>query len=59
MDAGALPGLIGGYLAGVFGVFLLYSPVLVLAIGLLLAAGMLQLVARPFIVLIRKLGRKP
>jgi len=59
MDTGALLALAGGYIAAGIGVFLLYSPVLVLIVGLLLAAGVLQLLAWPFIVLVRKIRRKP
>lgn len=59
MDTGALLALAGGYIAAGIGVFLLYSPVLVLMVGLLLAAGALQLLAWPFIVLVRKIRRKP
>lgn len=51
--------LIAGYVAAAFGVFLLYSPVLILVVWLLLAAGLLQLLAWPFIVMVRKLRRKP
>ena len=59
MDTGTLVALAGGYIAAGVGVFLLYSPVLVLIVGLLLAAGMLQLLAWPFIALVRKIRRKP
>lgn len=59
MDSGAVVALISGYIATVFGVFLLYSPLLVLAVVLLLIGGLLQLLAWPFIVLIRTLRRKP
>jgi membrane protein implicated in regulation of membrane protease activity len=59
LDASAVLALIGGYIATAVGVFLLYSPVIVMIIGLLLAAGLLQLLAWPFIVLVRKLRRKP
>lgn len=59
LDASAVLALIGGYIATAVGVFLLYSPVLVLIIGLLLTAGLLQLLAWPFILLVRKLRRKP
>ena len=59
MDPGTVLALIGGYIATAIGVFLLYSPVIVLMIGLLLTAGLLQLMAWPFIVLVRKLRRKP
>lgn len=59
MDSGAVVALLAGYIATVFGVFLLYSPLIVLAVVLLLMGGMLQLLAWPFIVLIRKLRRKP
>ncbi|MDQ0923191.1 hypothetical protein QF038_001699 [Pseudarthrobacter sp. W1I19] len=59
LDASAVLALLGGYIATAVGVFLLYSPVIVLIISLLLTAGLLQLLAWPFIVLIRKLRRKP
>ncbi len=59
MDAGAVLGLIGGYIATAVGVFLLYSPVLVLVLCLLLSAGVIQLLAWPFVALFRKLRRKP
>jgi len=59
MDAEAVLGLIGGYVATVAGVFLLYSPVLVLIVCLLMTAGILQLLAWPFVALFRKLRRKP
>lgn len=38
--------------------FLLYSPVLFLVVGLLLTAGVLQLLCWPLVVLVRKLRRK-
>lgn len=59
MDPGAVLALIAGYIAAGVGVFLLYSPVLVLVVGLLLTAGLLQLLAWPFVILIRKLRHKP
>ncbi|TLM73585.1 hypothetical protein [Pseudarthrobacter sp. NamB4] len=59
MDTGAVLALIGGYIAAAVGVFLLYSPVLVLVVALLIVAGLLQLAAWPFLFLIRKLRRKP
>lgn len=59
MDSGTLLALAGGYIAAGFGVFLLYSPVLLLFVGLLLAAGLLQLLAWPFVVLVRRIRRKP
>ena len=59
MDPGTVLALIGGYLAVATAVFLLYSPLLIPMLGLLLAAGILQLRAWPFIFLIRKLRRKP
>jgi hypothetical protein len=59
MDSGTLLALAGGYIAAGIGVFLLYSPVLVLIVGLLLAGGLLQLLAWPFIVLVRRIRRKP
>lgn len=58
LDASVLLALIGGYIATAVGVFLLYSPVLVLIICLLLTAGLLQLLAWPFIALVHKLRRK-
>lgn len=59
MEAGAVLGLIGGYVAAAVGVFLLYSPMLVLVVCLLLTAGLLQLLAWPFIAIVRRLRRKP
>jgi hypothetical protein len=59
LDPSAVLALIGGYIATAVGVFVLYSPVIVLIIGLLLTAGLLQLLAWPFILLVRKLRRKP
>ncbi len=59
MDLGAILALVAGYIAAAIGIFLLYSPVLVMVVGLLLVAGLLQLLAWPFILLIRKLRRKP
>ena len=59
MDAGAVLGLIGGYVAAGITVFLLYSPVLVLVVCLLLTAGVLRLLAWPFLFLFHKLRRKP
>ena len=59
LDASVLLALIGGYIATAVGVFLLYSPVIVLIICLLLTAGLLRLLAWPFIALVRKLRRKP
>ncbi|VXB40520.1 Putative membrane protein [Arthrobacter sp. 9AX] len=59
LDASAVLALIGGYVAAAVGVFVLYLPVIILILCLLLAAGLLQLLAWPFIVLIRKIRRKP
>jgi len=59
MDVGAVLGWIGGYLATMAGIFLLYAPVLILVLCLLMTAGILQLLAWPFIALFRKLRRKP
>ncbi|ADX73228.1 hypothetical protein D7Z96_10020 [Pseudarthrobacter phenanthrenivorans] len=59
MDTGTVLALVGGYIAAAIGVFLLYSPVLVLVVGLLISAGLLQLLAWPFLVLVRKLRRRP
>jgi hypothetical protein len=59
MDPAAVLALAGGYVAAAVGVFLLYSPVIALVVGLLLVGGLLQLLAWPFLTLIRKLRRKP
>lgn len=59
MDPGAVSALIVGYIAAISGVFLLYSPLIVLVVVLLLAGGLLQLLAWPFLALIHKLRRKP
>lgn len=58
MDSGTFLALAGGYIAAGIGIFLLYSPVLILVVGLLLAAGLLQLLAWPVVVMVRKLRRK-
>lgn len=57
MDAATLLGFIVGYIAATAGVFLLYSPVIALFVALLLAAGVLQLLLLPFIIVIRKMRR--
>ena len=59
MDAGTVLGLIGGYVATAVGVFLLYSPIVVLVVCLLMTAGILQLLAWPFAAILRRLRRKP
>lgn len=59
MDTGTVLAFIGGYIAAAVGVLILYSPVIVLVLGLLIAAGLLQLLALPFLILVRKLRRKP
>lgn len=59
MDSGAVLALITGYIATVFGVLLLYSPLIVLVLVLLLTTGLLRLLAWPFLALIHKLRRKP
>jgi hypothetical protein len=59
MDPGAVLALTAGYIATVCGVLLLYSPLIVLTIVLLLTAGLLRLLAWPFLALIHKLRRKP
>jgi hypothetical protein len=58
MDAGTVTTFIAGYIAAVIAVFLLYSPVLVLFVALLIVAGVIQLLAWPFIILVRKLRRR-
>ncbi len=55
MDTQSILAFIGGYVATAVTVFLLYSPVLVLFLVLLLIAGILQLMALPFILLFRTL----
>lgn len=57
MDAGTVLGFAMAYLATVAGVFLLYSPVLVLVVALLVSAGLLRLVLLPFTLLLRKIRR--
>jgi uncharacterized membrane protein (Fun14 family) len=57
MDTGTILGFIFGYFATGAGVFLLYLPVLLLFVALLVAAGVLQLLLLPFVILIRKLRR--
>ncbi|MET4588509.1 hypothetical protein [Arthrobacter sp. 754] len=57
MDAGTISALIGGYFAAVVAVFLIYSPVLLLFVGLLITAGLVQLLAWPFLILFRRLRR--
>lgn len=59
MDAQSVLAFIGGYVAAAVMVFLLYLPVLALFVVLLVVAGILQLIALPFILLIRRLrGRE-
>ncbi|MBT2533297.1 hypothetical protein J7E83_14450 [Arthrobacter sp. ISL-48] len=57
MDTQSIFTFVGGYVATAVTVFLLYSPVLFLFVLLLLVGGVLQLMAWPFIVLIRRLRR--
>lgn len=59
MDTGMILGLVGGYIAAMAGIFALYLPVIILIVVLLIAGGLLQLVLLPFIVLVRKLRRRP
>lgn len=59
MDTGTILGLIVGYLATLTGIFLLYSPAIILFIVLLVAGGILQLLLMPFVLLIRRLRRQP
>jgi phage-related minor tail protein len=59
MDAASILGFIAGYLTVAATVFLLYLPGLILFVVLLLVVGILQLVAWPFLILIRGLrGRR-
>ncbi|UKA64454.1 hypothetical protein [Arthrobacter sp. FW306-04-A] len=53
MDAQWIFGIVVGYVAAGVAVFLLYLPFLVLFVVLLLAAGILELMALPFLVLFR------
>lgn len=55
MGTESILALLGGYIATAITVFLLYSPVLILFVVLLLTAGIVQLIALPFIFLIRRL----
>ncbi|MEE9094955.1 hypothetical protein [Pseudarthrobacter phenanthrenivorans] len=57
MDAGSVLGFMAGYVATLAGVFLLYLPVLALFVALLVAAGVVQLLLLPFIILFRRLRR--
>lgn len=57
VDTQSILTFIGGYVATGISVFLLYSPFVVLFLLLLLVGGVLQLIAWPFAVLIRKLRR--
>lgn len=60
MDAGIILGFVFGYIATIVAVFLLFLPVVVLFVALLMAAGVLQLLLLPFVILIRKVrGSKP
>ncbi|WP_314195301.1 hypothetical protein [uncultured Arthrobacter sp.] len=59
MDAGTILGFTAGYFAAVAGIFFLHLPVIILFIALLIAAGALQLLLLPFVLLIRKLRRRP
>jgi hypothetical protein len=58
MDTQSVLTFIAGYFATAVTVFMLYSPGLILFVVLLLVAGLLQLVAWPFVVLIRRLRRR-
>ena len=58
MDAGTVLGFAVAYLATLAGVFLLYSPVLVLVVALLISAGLLRLLLLPFTLLLRKIRRR-
>ncbi|NUS35012.1 MAG: hypothetical protein HOQ04_00860 [Pseudarthrobacter sp.] len=55
MDSGMILGFSFGYLAAMAGAFLLYSPVIAMALVLLVVAGILKAVLLPFALLIRKL----
>jgi hypothetical protein len=59
MDPGAVLAFVAGYIVTAIGVLVLYSPLIVLAVVLLLTAGLLRLLAWPFLALIHKLRRKP
>lgn len=59
MDTGTILGLAAGYVAAMAGIFALYLPVILLIVVLLVAGGLLQLVLLPFIILVRKLRRRP
>jgi hypothetical protein len=55
MDTQWIFTFVGGYVATAVTVFLLYLPFLVLFIVLLFVAGVLRLMALPFLVLFRRL----
>ena len=59
MDAGTILGFIAGYIATLAGVFLLYLPVIALVVALLVAAGVLQLLLLPLVILVRKIRHRP
>lgn len=59
MDTGTILGFTFGYLAAIAGIFILYSPIIILCIGVLIAGGLLQLLLLPFAALIRRLRRRP
>ncbi|SER35038.1 hypothetical protein [Arthrobacter sp. OV608] len=52
-----LPPFMGGWT--VLGCFFLYLPIIIQFIALLIAGGVLQLLLMPFVLLIRKLRRRP
>ncbi len=57
MDTGIILGYSAGYVATLAAVFLLYLPHIILAMCLLIAAGLLQLLLLPFALLVRRLRR--
>jgi len=58
MDAGTILGFIAGYIATLVGVFLLYLPVIALFVALLVAAGLLQLLLLPLVLLVRRMRHR-
>ncbi len=59
MDTGTILAFTFGYFATIAGIFVLYLPALILVVALLIAGGVLQLLLLPFVVLVRRLRRRP
>ena len=57
MDEATIVGYLAGYLATLIAVFLYFLPGLLIFIALVLTAGLLRLLAQPFLFLIHRLHR--